>query len=305
MRIFILADIHGNLPALQAVLADWQRFQPNFDGEDRVICLGDVIGYYANPNEVMEQVWDLTDVVLIGNHELSIYEFLRAREKSKPSTYGVHPHAAWAFQWTADNLNTQNRRRLMDLVESRKYAHEDKQHRIIYAHSAPWMPELMEYVISGTEAYYSFFEPPECRWFQTAFIGHSHVPQFYRQILSPDERHLRLEGGVVKFLRQYEPVPDGLAASADEKSLLWCESADDLRFEKSWALPAMQRTLISVPSVGQPRDRMPYSGYAVYDLKQRQVTMVRLAYNIDATVAAMEKLPGCPENLIKRLRVGR
>ena len=65
MRIAVISDIHGNLAALEAVLAA-------VAGRcDQVWCLGDVVGYGARPNECVDVVRDRCRVVLAGNHDLA------------------------------------------------------------------------------------------------------------------------------------------------------------------------------------------------------------------------------------------
>ena len=64
MRIGIFSDVHANLEALQAVLSAYQQTQI-----DRYICLGDTVGYGANPNECCQIVRDLADLVILGNHD--------------------------------------------------------------------------------------------------------------------------------------------------------------------------------------------------------------------------------------------
>ena len=65
MRFLILSDIHGNIDALEAVLARAPR-----DSYDRCLVLGDLVGYGANPNEVVDRIFDLKpDVIIRGNHD--------------------------------------------------------------------------------------------------------------------------------------------------------------------------------------------------------------------------------------------
>jgi diadenosine tetraphosphatase ApaH/serine/threonine PP2A family protein phosphatase len=64
MRFGIFSDVHANLEALQAVLSAYRQ-----DGIDRYICLGDIVGYGANPNECCRIIRDLTDLVILGNHD--------------------------------------------------------------------------------------------------------------------------------------------------------------------------------------------------------------------------------------------
>ena len=61
MKYAIISDVHANLEALEAVLA---AMRPH---ADTVICLGDIVGYNANPNECLELVRNVCDVVIAGN----------------------------------------------------------------------------------------------------------------------------------------------------------------------------------------------------------------------------------------------
>lgn len=74
MKVAVLADIHGNLEALLAVSADLRR-----RGADRVICLGDSIGYGPDPEEVVRQLRSLGYVSVLGNHEFALFD-QRARK---------------------------------------------------------------------------------------------------------------------------------------------------------------------------------------------------------------------------------
>ena len=64
MRIAIISDIHGNLPALDAVLADLAMQRP-----DQVYCLGDLVGYGASPNEVTERIRAEAIPTVMGNYD--------------------------------------------------------------------------------------------------------------------------------------------------------------------------------------------------------------------------------------------
>ena len=64
MKIAILSDLHANLPALQAVSADLERVRP-----DQVVCLGDLVGYGAQPNEVIDWVRERNIPTVLGNND--------------------------------------------------------------------------------------------------------------------------------------------------------------------------------------------------------------------------------------------
>ncbi|MFH0781678.1 MAG: metallophosphoesterase family protein [Pseudomonadota bacterium] len=73
MKVAVLSDIHGNLEAFEAVTSDIQR-----RGADRVVCLGDNIGYGPDPEEVVRQIRELEYVSILGNHEFALLD-IRAR----------------------------------------------------------------------------------------------------------------------------------------------------------------------------------------------------------------------------------
>ncbi|HSE81325.1 MAG TPA: metallophosphoesterase family protein, partial [Gaiellaceae bacterium] len=66
MRVAVVSDIHGNLQALEAVLASIDR-----DAPDEIWCLGDLVGYGPRPNRCCALVAERADVCLIGNHDLA------------------------------------------------------------------------------------------------------------------------------------------------------------------------------------------------------------------------------------------
>ena len=74
MKVAVLADIHGNLEALLAVSADLQQ-----RGAERVICLGDSIGYGPDPEKVVRRVQDLGCTSILGNHELALDDLAARR----------------------------------------------------------------------------------------------------------------------------------------------------------------------------------------------------------------------------------
>lgn len=67
MKIAVLADIHANLEALEAVLADLESMTV-----DRVVCLGDMVGYGPDPEAVVARIMELDVVALLGNHEAAL-----------------------------------------------------------------------------------------------------------------------------------------------------------------------------------------------------------------------------------------
>ncbi|MDQ2733045.1 MAG: metallophosphoesterase, partial [Armatimonadota bacterium] len=105
MRYGILSDIHGNLDALQAVL---QAAPP----VDAWICLGDTVGYGPEPNECVYRIRSLSQVTLIGNHDLAALGRL--------DLDWFNPHARAAAEWTQQQLSPESRTFLEGLPETWK-----------------------------------------------------------------------------------------------------------------------------------------------------------------------------------------
>src|SRR3954452_10170651 len=102
MRVAVVSDIHSNLHALEAVLADIDREAP-----DELWCLGDVVGYGARPNECCDLVRERADLVLCGNHDLAVLGTLDIADFSGD--------AATAARWTTTVLGEEQRTWLASL----------------------------------------------------------------------------------------------------------------------------------------------------------------------------------------------
>ena len=87
LRIAVLSDVHGNLPAFRAVLDDASGHEP-----DAVWFLGDLVGYGAQPDECAELAQERCDLCLAGNHDLGVLGEIDIADFS--------PHAAAAALWT-------------------------------------------------------------------------------------------------------------------------------------------------------------------------------------------------------------
>src|SRR5438034_10050201 len=102
MRFAILSDIHANLEALEAVLADARERKCS-----RFLCLGDVGGYNANPRECIERVRELDCSVVKGNHDEEATLSASSERFKEPAEH--------AIPWTRDNLADQGKEWLRSL----------------------------------------------------------------------------------------------------------------------------------------------------------------------------------------------
>jgi diadenosine tetraphosphatase ApaH/serine/threonine PP2A family protein phosphatase len=156
VKYAIYSDVHGNLEALEAVLAHAQREQTGF-----YLCLGDVIGYGANPNECVERVRGLDPgVCLRGNHDAAVID---ARERAF-----FHEVALEGIHFSALHLTPEN----ADYLRTLPYVYREHP-RMMAVHASPYRPEAWEYVLDhlGAERAFEAMNPA-----RVAFIGHSHAP---------------------------------------------------------------------------------------------------------------------------------
>ncbi len=87
----IISDIHGNLEALQAVLADIDA-----QGATDVFCLGDVVGYGPDPRDCLDLVMKRCRVTVLGNHDHAVVY--------TPASWGFNPNARRAITWTRGQM---------------------------------------------------------------------------------------------------------------------------------------------------------------------------------------------------------
>jgi diadenosine tetraphosphatase ApaH/serine/threonine PP2A family protein phosphatase len=156
LRYAILSDVHGNLEALNAVI---DHFAPL--DVDRFVCLGDVVGYGADPRDCIDRLQRLGAICLLGNHDAAAVDLIRC---SSFNTY-----AATAIEWTRKVLDGDDRRFLRDLPF---VVIEDD---LSLAHASLHHPEWFAYVRTLDDILQCF----EAQSTKVAFIGHSHVPAAY------------------------------------------------------------------------------------------------------------------------------
>lgn len=178
MRYAILSDVHANLDALEAVLEDVAR-----EGVERIVCLGDFVGYGPEPNECVERLRPLVQIALVGNHDLAAVGRLNSDH--------FNLYARIALEWTRQHLSPSTRAYLESLpprVEAQG---------VLFVHASPRDP-VEEYILDPVTADDNF----RCEPFDICFFGHSHLPVWFvhdgkRTELRflPPKTPVRLEGG--------------------------------------------------------------------------------------------------------------
>jgi len=165
MKTLLLSDIHANLTALEAVLADAGHVEA-------VWCLGDLVGYGPDPNECVERVAALPNLrCVMGNHDAAA---LRQIEVD-----AFNPEARAALLWTQQRLSAANIAFLESLPEMIEVD------QITLVHGSPRQP-VWEYLLDTRTATINFdyFETLYC------FVGHTHLPVIY--YLPDDQRMAHL-----------------------------------------------------------------------------------------------------------------
>jgi diadenosine tetraphosphatase ApaH/serine/threonine PP2A family protein phosphatase len=242
MKYLIIADIHSNLEAFEAVLEDAH----NHGGFGHAWCLGDVVGYGPDPSACISLLKTLDPVCVCGNHDLAAV--------GKIDIGDFNSDAARANRWTSGRLSGDDRDFLLGMPEV--LVLDD----FTLVHGSPRLP-LWEYIAHAFTASdnFSCFDTKYC------LVGHTHVPFVFEQ----DE--ILVNGGQMR-------------------------NGDTLKLGE-------RRLIINPGGVGQPRDGDPRAGYAIYDSEEHALCHYRVAYDIGATQARMEK-EGLPRYLVNRLGEG-
>jgi diadenosine tetraphosphatase ApaH/serine/threonine PP2A family protein phosphatase len=157
MRIALLSDVHGNLPAFEAVLGDVEE-----QTVEEVWCLGDLVGYGAQPDDCVALARDHCDLSLAGNHDLVVTGEIPISDFSSS--------AAAAARWTQETIAEETMAYLRGLTPA------DTEREPALYHASPRDP-VWEYVLSTWQA-------DECIDLMDArvgAVGHSHVALWFRR----------------------------------------------------------------------------------------------------------------------------
>ena len=180
MRFAIFSDVHANLEALEAVLADARARKCT-----RFVCLGDVVGYNANPGECVERVRELDCPAVKGNHDEA------ASRLTPPGDF--NEIAERAISWTRERLTDEHKEWLRGLPL------QTCVHDFTIVHATLDTPEQWGYVFNNLDAAASFTYQRT----NVCFFGHTHVPMvFVRDESVRRERveHVRIEPAKKYFI---------------------------------------------------------------------------------------------------------
>jgi predicted phosphodiesterase len=270
MKIGIVSDIHGNLEALQSV---WQLFDA--ERVETVWCLGDIVGYGANPKECLAEIRDRCSVILKGNHD-----------EAAATLWGLEWFNEWARQaivWTHHQLSAQERSFLQNLPASirlfRSHSREQREQDSFDLAFPVWLVHgsirepLTEYILNAhiaaenIEVLMAEALPTDAP--TLLFFGHSHVAETYF-LPSPRSRKLRHQRFLVTTEFQFQP--GGIY-------------------------------LVNVGSVGQPRDGNPHAACGILDTENLTLKVFRIPYDVERAAVKILRA-GLPQELALRLFQG-
>ena len=264
MRALILSDIHGNLEALEAVLSAATGLY------DQIWNLGDMVGYGAAPNQVIELIRPLQALAVRGNHDRVCCGL--------SSALGFNPVARTAAMWTRNELSPTNLAWLKDLPQGPIHPSEPG---VTCAHGSPLDED--KYILNMRDAW----APLQQMLTPLTFFGHTHIQGGFSQ---KGDRWHELHTGISRP-RFASDVP----SRAESATLL---------------LAPETRHLINPGSVGQPRDFDWRAAFAIYTTPTgsaeslARIAFHRVPYDLVASQGRI-LMAGLPERLAARLREGR
>lgn len=150
MKIGILSDIHSNSEALNCVLKTIEKV-------DKFICLGDIVGYGADPNYCIEKIKDLNCRCIGGNHDFAVV--------GKVNINYFNYAARAAILWTSRQLKKDNLNFLLNLKKK-----IELKNNVFAFHGSPQEP-ILEYILDKNTANLIFSK----FHFKICFVGHSHL----------------------------------------------------------------------------------------------------------------------------------
>ena len=222
MRLAVISDIHSNVEALTEVLRTAEALKV-----DRVISLGDVVGYGASVNECCDLVRKNTEITLLGNHDAAV-----AGRMDYSFYYDAARHA---LDWSANVISDEN----LEWLRSLPYTY--RVGGVGFSHGSPIEPKAYEYIFALEQA--RELMPHVAEQPEVTFIGHSHLCKAFA-----------LGNGEV----------------------------NDVVAQK-FVVRRGYKYIISVGSVGQPRDYDNRACFVVHDTDARTVEYVRVEYDIETS----------------------
>lgn len=158
MIFAIISDVHANLQAVEACFKRIDEIKP-----DCIICLGDLVDYCGEPNEVIEIIRSRCNVVVIGNHDEAQFNYLLSK--------GFSENARISSEHTRTVINPV----YIDYFKTLSLTRSEE--GLLFVHSSPALPQKYKYILTEEQAALNFASFGE----RICFIGHSHIPVIYEE----------------------------------------------------------------------------------------------------------------------------
>jgi predicted phosphodiesterase len=259
MKYAIISDIHSNLEALSTVL-DYCKTQKI----DKYICVGDVVGYNANPAECLEIVQGLNlHMAIRGNHD----EYAGTESELA----GFNPFAKEAILWTRDQLSQEQR----NWLAGNKLKEIDPKNSITIVHATLDSPASWGYIFDNHHAIDNF----SYQYTKLCFCGHSHVPVMFKKNSNG------MSDELVKAIPEWEKINDKSIQEIEVKIDNTC------------------KYLVNIGSVGQPRNGDARASFVTFDTYKRTLKRVCLQYDVETAQEKIINA-GLPVVLADRLSSG-
>jgi predicted phosphodiesterase len=156
MKYAIISDIHSNLEALTKALEIIDQ-----RSVDEIICLGDIIGYGANPNECLALIRRRCTNAIKGNHDEALL--------NESMTMHFTEDARSALEWTRKQISEEN------ISYLRTLSFSIKKDDLLFVHASPCHPEQWKYILENNAAAIALL----CFSESLCFIGHTHIPAIF------------------------------------------------------------------------------------------------------------------------------
>ncbi|MDF1525789.1 MAG: metallophosphoesterase family protein [bacterium] len=163
MKVAVLADIHANLPALEAVQRDFSA-----EGIQTIWSLGDTVGYGAEPFACLQMLADLHAILITGNHEQAACDLAEAS--------GFNSTAAQAIRWTRDTLTPDIRKNLYELP-----VNLSPQPGVFLFHGLPGNATGYLRTDETAQMVFDYLTDRDPR-IRIAFFGHTHRPMIFTHL---------------------------------------------------------------------------------------------------------------------------
>lgn len=266
MRYGIFADIHSNLEAFEAVLEALASEQI-----EQYLCVGDIVGYGANPKECIHRLKQLNSITICGNHDWASVGLFDI-------SY-FNPHAKQAVLWTEQQLSDEDK----EFLKSLKLIHTEEIFTPLEMSKKP--TDTAKFLTGFTLVHGTLNNPEEFRYIYDAYTARETLELTNTNICFVAHSHIPLVILKEQNDKTSYPAPFCRAKRCGIK------------------ISSEVVYVINVGSVGQPRDGDPRACFCIYDSESKMIEIKRIEYNVKE---AQNKIirASLPEILVWRLAEG-